>query len=65
MDKEIPLCEKYTLTLSEASKYSNIGINKIRELIKETGCNFVMYVGKKAIIKRKAFEKYLDNITYV
>ena len=30
-EKTIPLWEKYTLTLSEASEYSNIGINKIRE----------------------------------
>ena len=64
-EKKIPLWEKYTLTLSEASEYLNIGINKIRELIKEERCNFVIYVGKKAIIKRVAFEKYLDSVTYL
>ena len=53
------------MTLSEASEYFNIGINKIRELIKEERCNFVIYVGKKAIIKRVAFEKYLDSVTYL
>lgn len=50
-EKKVPLWEKYTLTLSEASEYFNIGINKIRELIKEERCNFVIYVGKKQLSK--------------
>lgn len=63
MAKTIPIWEKLTLTLSEAAEYSNIGINKIREISNNPRCNFVIYVGKKRLIKRKEFEKYIsDNI---
>ena len=59
--KEVPIWEKTTLTIEEAAAYSNIGQCKIRELISEKNCPFVMFVGKKQLIKRKAFEKYIDQ----
>ena len=59
--KEVPLWEKYALTIEEAAAYSNIGQCKIRELIAERDCPFVMFVGKKQLVKRKAFEKYIDQ----
>lgn len=59
--KEVPIWEKMNLTIEEAAAYSGIGIHKIRELIKEPNCNFVLSVGiKKTLIKRKEFEKYLS-----
>lgn len=61
MEKTVPIWEKITLTLEEAALYSGIGINKIRELTNNPRCNFVMYVGKKRLIKRKEFEKYILN----
>lgn len=61
MPKEInvPICEKVTLTVSEASEYSNIGQNKLNELLKSPCCTFVLYVGRKKLVKRKAFEEFL------
>ena len=59
------MVRKYNLTIKEASQYYNIGENKLRELIKEQGCDFVLYVGKKTLIKCKQFESYLDNSTYL
>ena len=53
------------LTIDEAAQYFNIGKNKLRELTKDPGCTFVIYVGKKCLIKRIGFEKYLDNIVYL
>ena len=42
--------------------YSNIGINKISDLLNEPGCTFVFYVGKgKRLVKRKEFERYIDK----
>lgn len=41
---EIPFWLKVTLTIKEAA-YSNIGINKIEELLKQPKCDFVLYVG--------------------
>lgn len=57
--------EKYMLTIDEAAQYFNIGKNKLRELAKEPGCTFAVYVGKKCLIKRNSFEQYLDNIIYL
>lgn len=58
---EIPIWEKTNLTIREAAEYSNIGINRIEELLKQPMCNFVLYVGKKKLVKRKAFEKFLSE----
>lgn len=58
----IPIWEKITLTVEEAAQYSNIGINKIYELTNNPMCKFVLHVGnKKRLIKRREFEKYLEQ----
>jgi hypothetical protein len=64
VDKDyVPIWEKVTITKEEAAAYSHIGINKLEELLKIPNCPFVLYVGKKKLIKRKEFEKYLmDNV---
>ena len=54
---EIPICEKMTLTFEEAAAYSNIGINKIRNLADDPRCSFVLHIGKRKLIKRKENEK--------
>ena len=50
---EIPIWEKANLTLEEAAAYSNIGINRLRELSDGDQCPFVLFVGNKRLIKRK------------
>lgn len=63
MKQNIPVWEKVTMTVEEAAEYSSIGINKIRELSSDPRCNFVIYIGKKRLIKRKEFEKFIaDNV---
>jgi len=63
MKQNVPVWEKITMTIEEAAEYSSIGINKIRELSSDPRCNFVIYVGKKRLIKRKEFEKFIaDNV---
>lgn len=61
MDKKIPIWEKMNLTIEEAAEYSNIGINKLNELAKSPMCTFVLYIGKKKLIKRKEFEKFIEK----
>ena len=56
----VPVWEKMMLTVDEAALYSNIGVNKIREMCDEPMCPFVLYVGRKRLIKRKAFEEYIN-----
>ena len=58
---EIPFWLKLTLTIKEAAAYSNIGINKIEELLKQPKCDFVLYVGNKKLVKRKEFEQYISR----
>lgn len=53
------LWEKMNLTVEEAAAYSNIGINKIDEMAKSPNCSFVLYIGRKKLIKRKEFEQYI------
>lgn len=59
--KEIPIWEKVNLTLEEASAYSGIGINKLREISDDKNCNFVLWVGSKRLIKRKLLDSYLEK----
>ena len=56
---EVPVWEKANLTLEEAAAYSNIGINRLRELSDGDQCPFVLFVGNKRLIKRKQFDAYL------
>lgn len=58
---EIPVYKKLLLTKEEAAAYSHVGINKLEELLKVPNCSFVMYVGKKKLIKRKEFEKFISE----
>ena len=58
---EIPFWLKLTLTIKEAAAYSNIGINKIEELLKQPKCDIVLYVGNKKLVKRKEFEQYISR----
>ena len=59
--KEIPFWEKSNLTLEEAAAYSGIGVNKLRELTNEEGCEFVLWVGSKRLIKKQKFNDFIEN----
>lgn len=61
MRQEVPIWEKSNLTLEEAAAYFNIGINKIRELSDSDDCTFVLWCGKKRLIKRLKFTEYIDK----
>ena len=66
MEKEklnVPIWEKMNLTLEEASVYSGIGINKLRQLTNDSNCKFVLWVGSKRLIKRKMFDSFIE-MTY-
>lgn len=51
------------LIKEEAAVYSHIGINKLEELLKIPNRPFVLYVGKKKLIKRREFEAFIrENV---
>ena len=57
----LPIDRKMLLSIREAAEYSNIGINKLDEMLKQPNCPFVLYVGSKKLVKRKAFEEYIAD----
>ena len=59
--ESVPIHLKLTLSINEASEYSNIGINKIDAMLKQPNCPFVLYVGSKKLVKRKEFEAYISS----
>ena len=61
----VPIYQKAALTLEEAAQYSNIGVNKLREITNDAKCTFVFYVGSKRLIKRKLFDQYIERISFI
>ena len=60
---DIPIWEKYTLTIEEASRYFRIGENKLRRLAEENpAAGSVIMNGNRIQIKRKQFEKVIDSL---
>lgn len=60
---DVPIWERYTLTIEEASKYFRIGENKLRRIAEENiGSNWVIMNGNRMQIKRKQFEKIIDKL---
>ncbi len=58
---EVPIWRKVAMSIEEASEYSHIGINKLRQLTEDDDCPFVLWVGSKRLIKRQAFEEFINN----
>lgn len=60
---DIPIWERYTLTIEEASKYFRIGENKLRRLAEENkNANWLIMNGNRIQIKLKQFEKIIDTL---
>ena len=57
----VPIYEKADLTIEEAAEYNNIGQNRLIALLKEPRCTFVLYVGKKKLVKRREFEQFISR----
>lgn len=53
------LKDKPLLTIEETALLYNIGEHKIRELTDSDTCTFVLYVGRKRLIKKKQFDDYI------
>lgn len=61
--EKVPIWEKYTLTVAEASDYFNIGESKLRRFLSEhEGESYILMNGTKVLIKRKQFEKVIDGL---
>ena len=64
--RDIPVWEKYTLTIEEASKYLRIGENKLRRLAEENkDAGRLIMNGNRIQIKRRQFEKVIDKLDVI
>lgn len=60
---EIPIWEKYTLSVEEAAAYFRIGEGKLRQLIEvDKSAKFLFWNGNRVQIKRELFERFVDEL---
>ena len=63
---DVPIWEKYTLTIEEAAKYFRIGENKLRKLVEENSdASWLIMNGNRVQIKRRQFEKVIDSLDVI
>lgn len=60
-EEKVPIWEKQNLTVREAAAYSGIGISKIKEISNNNDCQFVLWIGKKRLIKRRSFDAFVER----
>ena len=60
-EKDVPIWHKSNLTLTEAAKYFNVGMDKLRKITNDEDCNFVLWVGNKRLIKRELMDEYIKK----
>ena len=62
---KVPVSEMYTLKLTEAAAYFNIGEKKILRLAREQGSRFAVFNGNRCLIIRTKFEQFLDQTSSI
>ena len=63
---DIPIWQKYTLSIEEASRYFRIGEKKLRRLAEENpDAHWLIMNGNRLQIKRKQFEKVIDELEVI
>ena len=62
---EKPIWEKECLTIEEAAEYTGIGRTKLRALVNQKKCPFVMPLGNQLFVVREKLEKNLKDTTKI
>ncbi len=63
---EIPIWEKYTLSVEEAALYFRIGVKKLRGIANDNpDADYILWNGTRPQIKRKLFEKVIDDLSAI
>ena len=64
--QDVPVWEKYTLTIEEAALYFRIGEGKLRRLAEQTPTpEWVVMNGNRVQIKRRKFEQFIDMVDVI
>lgn len=63
---EVPIWEKYTLTIEEAAAYFRVGENKLRNIVNENKtAPYILWNGNRPQIKRRLFEDFIDKLEVI
>lgn len=62
---KVEIKDRILLTVEEAAAYSGISETTLRGRIREGEYDFILKNGTKTMIKRKGFEKYLENVNAI
>ena len=66
MENQVPIKDKFCLTIDEASEYFGIGEKKLRKIVTENlNSDFIIQNGVKYLIKRKRFESFLNETSSI
>ena len=63
--EQIPINEKYSLTIQEASEYFSIGVKKMRRLAEENVGRFSVFSGNRYLILQEKFETFLSQCSAI
>ena len=63
---DVPIWEKYTLTIEEAARYFRIGEKKLRKLAEENpDASWLIMNGNRVQINRRQFEKVIASLDVI
>ncbi len=66
MESDCPIWEMYSLSIKQAADYFGIGEKKLYNLVRENpDAEYILEIGNRVRIKRKLFEKILDEVSTV
>lgn len=59
---EVPIKDKYLLTIREAGAYFGLGTKYMRRIAEANEGDFAIFIGNKYMIIRRKFEEYMDGL---
>ena len=59
--KQLPINERYMLTIKEAASYFNIGTKKLRRIAEDNLGTVAVFCGNRFLIVRPKFEEFILN----
>lgn len=65
-DKDVFFSQRYCLSVKQAVEYFGIGEKKLRKIIDDNmDSGMIIQNGTKYLIKREAFERWLNSVTAI
>ena len=59
LTKQLPINERYMLTIKEAASYFNIGTKKLRRIAEDNLGTVAVHCGNRFLIVRPKFEEFI------